>query len=54
MVCAKCEGAMIFEQKGQHASPYHCALVEIPHTESDRDVAVLARDVLEEAAKLSQ
>src|ERR1035438_2067687 len=42
MVCGKCEHSMNFESKGRQANTNHCALVEIPHTESDRDVAVLS------------
>jgi uncharacterized membrane protein len=54
MICGKCEHSMNFESKGQQANTNHCALVEIPHSESDHDVAVLVRDVLAEAARLSQ
>ena len=54
MICGKCEEAMDFESKERQARTNHCALVGIPHSESDHDVAVLVRDVLAEAAKLSQ
>jgi uncharacterized membrane protein len=54
LICGKCEEAMDFESKGKQMRANHCALVEIPHSESDRDVAVLAHDVLAKAATLSQ
>lgn len=54
MVCGKCEHSMDFESKGKKTNATHCALVEIPHSESDHDMAVLVRDVVAEAAKLSQ
>ena len=54
LICGKCEEAMDFESKVEKTSANHCALVGIPHVESDHDVAVLVRDVLAEAAKLSQ
>jgi hypothetical protein len=45
---------MEFEAKGRPVSTTHCALVDVPHTESDSEVAVLVRDVLAQAAKLPQ
>jgi uncharacterized membrane protein len=54
LICGKCEEAMVFESKPQNASSNHCALVEVPHAETDRDLTVLSRDVVEEAAKLPQ
>jgi hypothetical protein len=52
MVCGQCRQAMGFESKDQRAGTNNCVLAEIPHTETDRDVAVLARDVVAQAAKL--
>jgi uncharacterized membrane protein len=54
MFCGKCKEAMIFESKGRPASTDHCALVEVPHAESDGDVAILVRDVFAQVAKLPQ
>ena len=54
MICGKCREAMIFESKGVPTSTNHCALVEVPHTESDGDVAVSVPDVFALAAKLPQ
>jgi uncharacterized membrane protein len=54
MICGKCREAMEFEAKGRPVSTTHCALVDVPHTESDSEVAVLVRDVLAQAAKLPQ
>lgn len=54
MICGQCKEAMDFEPKGRQANTNHCALVEVPHTESDGNVAVLVRDVFAQAAKLPQ
>jgi hypothetical protein len=54
MVCGKREEAMNFEPKAQNAGPNHCALVEVPHVGTDRDLTVLSHDVIEEAANLPQ
>ncbi len=51
MICGKCNESMAFESKGQKAGTNNCTLPEIPHTETDRDVVVLARDVLAQAVK---
>lgn len=52
MVCGQCRQAMGFETKDQNVGPTSCVLSEIPHTETERDVGVLARDVVAQAAKL--
>src|ERR1035441_8685751 len=54
MICGKCKEAMTFESNGERVTTNHCALVEIPHAETGRELTVLVRDVLAEAAKLSQ
>jgi uncharacterized membrane protein len=54
MVCGRCRQAMRFESKDQKAGTNTCALAEIPHTETDREVVVLARDVFAQVAKLPQ
>jgi len=54
MMCSECNGPMTFESKDQKAGTNSCALVEIPHTETDRDITVLARNVLAMAAKQPQ
>jgi uncharacterized membrane protein len=54
MICGECKGAMIFESKGQKVDMNHCALAEIPHSETDRDMTVSVRDVLAQAATLAQ
>jgi hypothetical protein len=54
MICGQCKEAMAFESKVQKATPNNCALAEIPHTETDRDVTVLSHDVIAEASKLLQ
>jgi hypothetical protein len=40
MNCSKCKGAMVFDSKRRQANTSHCAPVELPHAESDGDVAV--------------
>lgn len=54
MFCGECKGAMIFESKGQKVDTNHCALAEIPHSETDRDMTVSVRDVFAKAATLAQ
>ena len=54
MMCGKCNMPMKFELKDQKADTNSCALVEIPHTEKDGNIAVLARDVLAQAQKVPQ
>jgi len=54
MMCGKCNGPMKFESKDQKADTNSCALVEIPHTEKDGNIAVLARDVLAQVQKPTQ
>ncbi len=54
MICSECNAPMAFEPKHSISGSRSCALVEIPHTETARDVAVLTRDVLAQAAKLPQ
>ncbi len=54
MICGQCKESMYFESKGRQPRANHCALVEVPHEESNGDVAVLARDVLVQAEKQPQ
>ena len=54
MMCGKCNGPMKFESKDRRADPNNCTLVELPHTEKDGNIAVLARDVLAQVQKLPQ
>ena len=54
MICGQCKETMDFEAKGRQPRTDHCSLVEVSHTESDGGVAVLARDVLAQAAKIPQ
>ncbi len=51
MMCGECNMPMNFVSRGKQASTNSCALVEIPHAETDRDITVLTRDVLAMAAK---
>ena len=51
MICGKCKGPMTFESKSQQSSTNSCALPEIPHKETDREVAVMTSDVLAQVAK---
>jgi hypothetical protein len=53
MMCGKCNEPMAFESDRQ-AGTNSCALVNIPHTETDHDITVLAHDVLFVAAKQPQ
>lgn len=52
MICGKCKESMAFESRTQKAGTNNCSLAEIPHSETDRDVVVLAHDVLAQAANL--
>lgn len=54
MTCGECNMPMTFESKDRKAGTNSCALVELPHTETDRDITVLTRDVLAMAAKQPQ
>jgi uncharacterized membrane protein len=54
MMCGECNMPMNFGSQSKQASSNSCALVEIPHTETDRDITVSARDVLAQAAKQPQ
>jgi len=54
MMCGECNMPMNFVSQGKQTSTNSCALVEIPHTETGRDITVLARDVLAQAAKQPQ
>jgi len=50
MMCGKCNGPMAFESKDRKPGTNSCAIAEIPHKETDRDITVLASDVLAQAA----
>ncbi len=52
MMCGKCNMTMKFESKDQKADTNSCALVEIPHTETNGDIAVLTRDVIAQVGNL--
>ena len=52
MMCGKCGGPMNFESKHEKPDTNSCALVEIPHRETNGDVAVLTRDVIAQVGKL--
>jgi uncharacterized membrane protein len=54
MMCGECNMPMNFGSQSKQASSNSCALVEIPHTETDRDITVSARDVFAQAAKQPQ
>ena len=54
MMCGQCKEAMDFESRGRQTGTDRCALVELPHTEADGEVAVLARDVFALVAKIPQ
>jgi uncharacterized membrane protein len=54
MICGQCQTVMIVESKGRKPVPNHCALVEIPHSATDSELSVSARDVSAEAAKIPQ
>ncbi len=52
MMCGKCNMTMKFESKDEKADTNSCALVEIPHTASNGDIAVLTSDVIAQVGKL--
>ena len=52
MICGKCKEPMVFESKSRTAGANKCDLAEVPHTETNRDVVVLTRDILAQAAIL--
>ena len=54
MICGECNVPMAFESKDGKAISNNCALAKVRHTETNRDVTVLARDVIAQAAKLPQ
>ena len=54
MICGKCNGPMKFESKNRMADTNSCALVEIPHTETNGDLAVVTRDVIAQTERLPQ
>lgn len=54
MMCAECNERMNFEAKGQKTGTNGCALVELPHTQTNGNITVLLRDVLAQAAKMPQ
>lgn len=54
MMCGKCKEPMTFESGSQQATRNGCALPEIHHTETDREVTVLTNDVLAQAATAVQ
>jgi uncharacterized membrane protein len=51
MMCGECNMPMNFESRDQKPGTNSCALVEVPHAETDRDITVLTSDVLAVAAK---
>jgi len=54
MMCGECNSQMNFETKDRKEGTDGCVLVEVPHAETNGNVAVLARDVLAAAAKQPQ
>lgn len=54
MMGGECNSQMNFEAKDRKAGTNGCALVEVPHTETDPDLTVLTRDVRAMAAKQPQ
>jgi len=54
MMCGECNMPMNFRSQGKQPSTNSCALVEIPHTETNREITVSARDVLAQDAKQPQ
>jgi len=52
MMCGKCSGPMNFESEHEKANTNSCALVEIPHTETNGDIAVWTREVIAQVGKL--
>lgn len=53
MMCGECNMPMRSESEKGAPGNTRCTLPEIPHTESARDITVLIRDVLGQAAKVS-
>jgi uncharacterized membrane protein len=51
MICGECNMQMNFGSTNQQAGKNSCFLVEIPHTETGRDITVLAHDVLAQVEK---
>jgi len=54
MMCGKWKEPMTFESGSKQATRNGCALPEIHHTETDREVTVLTSDVLAQAATAAQ
>jgi uncharacterized membrane protein len=54
MMCGKCETAMYYGSKLQRKGVNGCVLPEIPHTEGNGKVTILARDVFDQASQLLQ
>ncbi len=54
MICGECNGPMDYESKDRQVGTNSCTLVEVPHTETDRDITVFARDVIAQAARQPQ
>jgi len=54
MMCGKCKEPMTFESGSKQATRNGCALPEIHHTETDREVTVLTNDVRAQAATALQ
>jgi uncharacterized membrane protein len=54
MMCGECNMPMNFDSKGQNSATNRCSLIELPHTESGGEAAVLARDVFAQVAKIPQ
>ncbi len=54
MMCAECNNQMNFDTKDRKTGANGCALVDIPHTETNDSITVLVRDVLAQAAKMPQ
>ena len=54
MMCGKCKEPMTFESGSRQPNKNGCALLEIHHTETDREVTVLTNDVLAQATTAVQ
>jgi hypothetical protein len=54
MICSECNGSMPFEVNDRNPFKNACALVEVPHTETNREVTVLPRDGLAQITKTIQ
>ena len=52
MMCSKCRHAMDFALSGEENYANQCKLSEISHTEENRQVTILERDVFDQASKL--